>query len=69
MFEVAGLWTCCWERNEEGQMEAIADALVSAVTHLKADGWRPDFFQVLGKAARRRRLERRKRGKPHQEQG
>jgi hypothetical protein len=31
--------------------------------HLEADGWPADFFQVVGKAARKRRFERRQRGK------
>ena len=31
--------------------------------HLQADGWQLDFFQVVGKGARRRRFERRKQGK------
>ncbi len=30
--------------------------------HLEADGWPADFFQVVGKAARTRRFERRQRG-------
>jgi len=29
--------------------------------HLEADGWPEDFFQIVGKAARRRRYERRRR--------
>ena|SRR5437762_1149517 len=36
--------------------------------HLKADGWPADFFQVVGKAARRRRFERRGRAKRRREQ-
>jgi hypothetical protein len=36
--------------------------------HLEADGWPADFFQVVGKAARRRRFERRKKGKRRREQ-
>jgi hypothetical protein len=31
--------------------------------YLEADGWPADFFGVVGKAARRRRFERRQRGK------
>ena len=31
--------------------------------HLQADGWPEDFFLVVGKAARQRRFERRRRGK------
>jgi hypothetical protein len=31
--------------------------------HLERDGWPEDFFQVVGKKARRRRYERRRRGK------
>src|SRR5262245_13573034 len=31
--------------------------------HLEADGWPEDFFAVVGKVARRRRFERRRRGK------
>jgi hypothetical protein len=36
--------------------------------HLEADGWSVDFFQIVGKAARRRRFERRQRGKRRGEQ-
>jgi hypothetical protein len=35
---------------------------------LKADGWPTDFFRLVGKAARRRRFERRKRGKRRQQE-
>jgi hypothetical protein len=31
--------------------------------HLEADGWPEEYFLVVGKAARRRRFERRQRGK------
>jgi hypothetical protein len=31
--------------------------------YLKSDGWPKDFFQVVGKVARRRRCERRQQGK------
>ncbi|HVL15503.1 MAG TPA: hypothetical protein VM529_23235 [Gemmata sp.] len=31
--------------------------------HLEADGWAEDYFMVVGKAARRRRFERRQQGK------
>jgi hypothetical protein len=36
--------------------------------HLEADGWPANFFQMVGKAARRRRFERRQRGKLRREQ-
>jgi hypothetical protein len=61
-----GPWRQCCRATGNPQQ---ADYYEPREPHLKADGWRPDFFQVLGKAARRRRFERRKRGKPHQEQG
>src|SRR5262249_55203832 len=35
--------------------------------HLEADGWPEDFFSVVGKAARRRKYERRRRGKSRRE--
>jgi hypothetical protein len=37
--------------------------------HLEADGWPVDFFQMVGKAARQRRFERRRRGKKRRENG
>ncbi len=39
------------------------DFYVRREPHLEADGWPADFFQLVGKAARRRRFERRQRGK------
>lgn len=54
---------CCRASGNQRQ----ADYYEPREPHLEADGWPPDFFQVVGKAARRRRFERRKRGKHERE--
>ncbi len=60
-----GMWRRCCRATENPQHP---DYYEPREPHLEADGWPADFFQVVGKAARRRRFERRQRGNRHREQ-
>jgi hypothetical protein len=53
-------WQKCCRASGNSQH---ADYYEPREPHLEADGWPEDFFLVVGKAARKRRHERRERGK------
>ena len=53
-------WQVCCRASGNPQH---ADYYEPREPHVEADGWPADFFQVVGKAARRRKFERRKKGK------
>lgn len=57
-------WQVCCRATENSQHP---DFYEPVEPHLTADGWPADFFQVIGKTARRRGFQRRKRKKQRHE--